>query len=68
MPSFSGSFDALNFNKEFQLPQVGDHDVLVKFHAASLNYRDLIIPLVSPLLRILSRPYIRVLLKSDIFD
>ncbi|KAL1962368.1 hypothetical protein VTN77DRAFT_9781 [Rasamsonia byssochlamydoides] len=26
------------------VPQVGDHDVLVKLHAAALNYRDLIIP------------------------
>jgi len=31
----SGSFDALTFNKQFELPEVGDHDVLVKFHAAS---------------------------------
>lgn len=25
--------------------ELGDHDVLVKFHYASLNYRDLIIPM-----------------------
>ena len=25
--------------------RLGDHDVLVKFHYASLNYRDLIIPM-----------------------
>lgn len=40
------SFDGLKFNKDFKLAEVGDNDVLVKFHAASLNYRDLIIPLV----------------------
>lgn len=27
-----------------EVPKVGDSDVLVKLHAASLNYRDLIIP------------------------
>ncbi|KAI1358186.1 hypothetical protein F5Y08DRAFT_322451 [Xylaria arbuscula] len=27
-----------------EVPKVGENDVLVKFHAASLNYRDLIIP------------------------
>lgn len=36
-------FDGLVFN-EAPLPKVGDNDVLVKLHAASLNYRDLIIP------------------------
>lgn len=41
----SGSFDALKFNEKFELPEVTDHDVLVKFHSASLNYRDLVIPL-----------------------
>lgn len=39
-------FDGLQL-QDAQLPKVGDSDVLVKFHAASLNYRDLIIPLVS---------------------
>ena len=28
------------------VPKVGEHDVLVKLHGASLNYRDLIIPKV----------------------
>ena len=41
-----GSFDALKFDEKAQIPNLGDHDVLVHFHAASLNYRDLIIPLV----------------------
>ncbi|THW59595.1 NAD(P)-binding protein [Aureobasidium pullulans] len=39
----TGSFDNLKFNKEAPVPEVGDKDVLVKFHGASLNYRDLII-------------------------
>jgi len=29
---------------EAPVPQIGEYDVLVKLHAASLNYRDLIIP------------------------
>ncbi|KAL9001407.1 MAG: hypothetical protein Q9188_005476 [Gyalolechia gomerana] len=37
-------FDSLNFDEKAQIPQLGDHDVLVHFHYASLNYRDLIIP------------------------
>ncbi|KAF2204687.1 alcohol dehydrogenase [Delitschia confertaspora ATCC 74209] len=37
-------FDSLKFNEKAQLPKLGDKDVLVKLHAASLNYRDLIIP------------------------
>lgn len=37
-------FDSLKFNEQAQVPEVGDRDVLVKIHAASLNYRDLIIP------------------------
>ncbi len=39
--------DNLKFNERYPLPQLGDYDVLVKFHAASLNYRDLIIPQVN---------------------
>jgi NADPH:quinone reductase-like Zn-dependent oxidoreductase len=39
-------FDSLKFHDQAPLPNVGDNDVLVKFHAASLNYRDLIIPMV----------------------
>ncbi|KAL8830776.1 MAG: hypothetical protein Q9170_005581 [Blastenia crenularia] len=37
-------FDSLKFDEKAQIPQLGDHDVLVHFHYASLNYRDLIIP------------------------
>lgn len=39
-------FDSLKFNKSASLPEVGSEEVLVKFHAASLNYRDLLIPRV----------------------
>jgi len=38
-------FDDLKFNESAPIPEIGDKDVLVKFHGASLNYRDLIIPL-----------------------
>jgi NADPH:quinone reductase-like Zn-dependent oxidoreductase len=38
-------FDSLNF-KEGPVPKCGDNEVLVKLRAASLNYRDLIIPKV----------------------
>lgn len=37
-------FDALKFNESAPVPEVGEQEVLVRFHAASLNYRDLIIP------------------------
>ncbi|KAH9810497.1 zinc-type alcohol dehydrogenase-like protein [Teratosphaeria destructans] len=36
-------FDGLKLDEKAPVPAVGDKDVLVKFHAASLNYRDLII-------------------------
>jgi len=36
-------FDSLKFHKEAPLPEPSDYEVLVKFHAASLNYRDLAI-------------------------
>ncbi|GLA56864.1 hypothetical protein AtubIFM54640_000526 [Aspergillus tubingensis] len=36
-------FDGLTFG-EAPIPKVGENEVLVKFHAASLNFRDLIIP------------------------
>lgn len=36
-------FDDLKF-KEVPIPELSDNDVLVKFHFASLNYRDIIIP------------------------
>ncbi|CAL3962857.1 hypothetical protein PZA11_000100 [Diplocarpon coronariae] len=37
-------FDSLKLRKDVPIPALSDNDVLVKFHAASLNYRDLIIP------------------------
>ncbi|KAH7020450.1 hypothetical protein EDB80DRAFT_677373 [Ilyonectria destructans] len=40
-----GSFDCLKFDKERVLPELSDNEVLVKFHAASLNYRDIMISL-----------------------
>lgn len=39
------SFDDLKLQSDFSTKQPSDNEVLVKFHAASLNYRDLIIPL-----------------------
>ncbi|KAF2152407.1 NAD(P)-binding protein [Myriangium duriaei CBS 260.36] len=40
-----GSFhDTLKLNSSAPVPSVGDNEVLVRFHGASLNYRDLIIP------------------------
>jgi len=40
-------FDSLKFNEAAAIPKITDNEVLVKFHAASLNYRDLIIPKVT---------------------
>ena len=37
-------FEGLKFNGEAAIPEISDYEVLVKIHAASLNYRDLIIP------------------------
>lgn len=39
-------FDGLEF-RDTEVPQPGENEVLVRLHAASLNYRDLIIPKVS---------------------
>lgn len=39
------SFDHLEF-EEAPVPKCGENEVLVKLHAASLNYRDLVIPKV----------------------
>jgi NADPH:quinone reductase-like Zn-dependent oxidoreductase len=39
-------FDSLKYDEKAEIPKLGDHDVLVNFHYASLNYRDLIIPKV----------------------
>ncbi|CZS75379.1 unnamed protein product [Fusarium graminearum] len=40
-----GSLDNLKFDKERLLPELSDYEVLVKFHAASLNFRDIMIAL-----------------------
>ncbi|KAL8907627.1 MAG: hypothetical protein Q9207_001278 [Kuettlingeria erythrocarpa] len=37
-------FDSLKLDEKAQIPQLGNYDVLVKFHYVSLNYRDLAIP------------------------
>ena len=39
-------FDGLKLQDDVNVPQVGEYDVLVRIQAVSLNYRDLIIPLV----------------------
>lgn len=39
-------FDSLKFNESKAVPAVGDSECLVKIQGASLNYRDLIIPMV----------------------
>ena len=39
-------FESLKFNENGSVPELSEHDVLVRFHYASLNYRDLIIPKV----------------------
>lgn len=39
-------FDSLHFNEKAEIPKLGENEVLVHFYAASLNYRDLIIPKV----------------------
>jgi len=36
-------FESLKFNESAPVPELGDRDVLVKIHAASLNFRDLIV-------------------------
>lgn len=36
-------FEGLKFDTEAPVSPPSDHEVLVRFHAASLNYRDLII-------------------------
>jgi NADPH:quinone reductase-like Zn-dependent oxidoreductase len=39
--------DSLRLVESGPIPDLGDSDVLVKLHAASLNYRDLVIAKVS---------------------
>lgn len=36
---------------ESSIPEVSSHDVLVKFHADSLNYRDIMIADVGPMIK-----------------
>jgi NADPH:quinone reductase-like Zn-dependent oxidoreductase len=56
-PSSQKQWTVINAEKDFDglkyddapVPKVGENEVLVKLHGASLNYRDLIIPKV-PLL------------------
>ena len=43
--STENGFDGLEFT-DAQLPFLSDHEVLVKVHAVSLNFRDLMIPKV----------------------
>ncbi len=40
-------FDSLKLNDKAEIPILGEKDVLVNFHYASLNYRDLAIPKVN---------------------
>ncbi|KAH8819069.1 hypothetical protein F5884DRAFT_743498 [Xylogone sp. PMI_703] len=42
-----GDFSGLKLNNAVSIPPLSDNDVLVKFHAASLNYRDLVIAMAS---------------------
>ncbi|KIW25183.1 uncharacterized protein PV07_10842 [Cladophialophora immunda] len=37
------NFDSLEWQEAIPIPDLGHHDILVKFHAASLNYRDLMV-------------------------
>ncbi|WKT53888.1 Polyketide synthase, enoylreductase domain [Fusarium oxysporum f. sp. vasinfectum] len=39
----SNGFDSLEFQTDAPITSIGDREVLVRFHAASLNFRDLII-------------------------
>ncbi|KAI9799804.1 MAG: hypothetical protein M1825_004364 [Sarcosagium campestre] len=40
----TGGFDNLRYNDAASLASVGESEVLVRLHAASLNYRDLLMP------------------------
>lgn len=40
-------FESLKLNEHAEIPKLGDNDILVKMHAASLNYRDLAMAKVS---------------------
>ena len=45
----SNGLDSVVYDDAAPVPQLGDHEVLVKFHAAALNSRDASIPYVSTL-------------------
>lgn len=40
--------DNLKLERGRKIPELGEYDVLVQIQAVSLNYRDLVIPLVGP--------------------
>lgn len=44
------NFSTLEYVESVEIPELGDHDCLVKINAVSLNYRDLIIPKAGQLL------------------
>jgi NADPH:quinone reductase-like Zn-dependent oxidoreductase len=44
--SGSDGFESLKFNERYPLDDLTDHDVLIRLHAVSLNYRDVAIPKV----------------------
>lgn len=46
LPSQNG-IDSLTFEENAPIPELGPEEVLVKMHAASINYRDLVITKVS---------------------
>ena len=48
-------FDGLVL-EEKMMPELAAHEVLVKFHAVALNYRDLMIPRVKATFFRLARP------------
>jgi NADPH:quinone reductase-like Zn-dependent oxidoreductase len=37
-------FESLKLNEDQPIANLGDHEVLVKIHYVSLNYRDVLIP------------------------
>jgi NADPH:quinone reductase-like Zn-dependent oxidoreductase len=37
------SFESSKFNEQFPLDEITDHDILIRLHAVSLNYRDVAI-------------------------
>ena len=45
VPRTDRGFDGL-VHEEKTIPEIAAHEVLVKFHAVALNYRDLMIPRV----------------------